>query len=167
MHMVPSGPYIWPPHNWYPIDCSHWANGPQPIRSPWTVFYGARFSRGINFMGIICPGDRKLGIKWVWDQMHRSPNPLQKCGWFRSKSCFIKTSPNPSHFQIFRRHWSLILDRPSCRLHKGGGVIHKSHLQNKSNKFDRNWRSSCGCPNYSSIYLFLSFLHRKYLMRVP
>ena len=42
-----------------------------------TEFDGDHLSRGINLMGIVCPGrqevgDRKSGIKWVRDHMRSS-----------------------------------------------------------------------------------------------
>ena len=44
-------------------------------------FYRDDLSRGINFIGIICPGgkevgDQKSGDQMVWDQMRRSPNAI-------------------------------------------------------------------------------------------
>ena len=74
-----------PMDKWSPKIWSPWTNGPQPIWSPYfqiitachpgqieysyifgdhlsrgTKFDGERLSRGINFMGIICPGGQEV-----------------------------------------------------------------------------------------------------------
>ena len=91
------------PNNGYPIDWSLWTYSPKPIRYPWTdgpkkfgphgqmvpnqfgpprqmvpkIFRlsdcGDPEIRGINFMGIVCPGTGSSGIKCVRDQMRHSP----------------------------------------------------------------------------------------------
>ena len=45
-----------------------------------TEFDGDRLSRGINFMGIICPGEQKEGDQKSRDQMGLGPNVLQPSG---------------------------------------------------------------------------------------
>ena len=42
-----------------------------------TEFDGDRLSRGINFMGIICPGRQEVGDRKSGDQMGSGPNASQ------------------------------------------------------------------------------------------
>jgi len=42
-----------------------------------TEFYGGRLSRGINFMGIVCPGEQEVGDRKSGDQMGLGLNALQ------------------------------------------------------------------------------------------
>ena len=42
-----------------------------------TEFDGDRLSRGINFMGIVCPGRQEVGDQKSGDQMGSGPNASQ------------------------------------------------------------------------------------------
>ena len=42
-----------------------------------TEFDGDHLSRGINFMGIVCPGGQKEGDRKSGDQMGSGPNASQ------------------------------------------------------------------------------------------
>ena len=42
-----------------------------------TEFDGDRLSRGINFMGIVCPGGQEVGDQKSGDQMGSGPNASQ------------------------------------------------------------------------------------------
>ena len=42
-----------------------------------TEFDGDRLSRGINFMGIVCPGGQEVGDRKSGDQMGSGPNASQ------------------------------------------------------------------------------------------
>ena len=42
-----------------------------------TEFDGDCLSRGINFMGIVCPGGQEVGDRKSGDQMGLEPNALQ------------------------------------------------------------------------------------------
>ena len=42
-----------------------------------TEFDGGRLSRGINFMGIICPGEQEVGERKSWDQIGSGLNAAQ------------------------------------------------------------------------------------------
>ena len=44
-----------------------------------TEFVGDHLSRGINFMGIICPGGQEGGDQKSGDKMGSGPNALQPC----------------------------------------------------------------------------------------
>ena len=42
-----------------------------------TEFHGDRLSRGIDFMGIVCPGGQEVGGRKSKDQMGLGQNPSQ------------------------------------------------------------------------------------------
>jgi len=43
-------------------------------------FHGDCSSRGINFMGIVCPGEQEVGERKSWDQIGSGLNAAQKIG---------------------------------------------------------------------------------------
>ena len=48
-----------------------------------TEFVGDHLSRGIDFMGIVCPGGQEIGDRKSGDQMGSEPNVSQpNMGWF-------------------------------------------------------------------------------------
>ena len=63
-----------------------------------TEFDGDHLSRGINFMGIVCPGGQEIGDWKSVDQMGSGPNASKP-------THHITTRPTPLDLQTFLWPW--------------------------------------------------------------